>query len=129
MANLLVPAVGVPDMFAWPEGAYAVVEAHGDLDVYTAGSLRSALTELDAAGRYLLAVDMAEVTFMDSSGLGVLIGGVKRARAGGGALVLASTRDTILRTLRITGVLRVMPVFDTVSAALSHLGSLELGVR
>lgn len=129
MANLLVPAVGAPETFAWPEGAYAVVEAHGELDVYTAGSLRSVLTELGAAGRYLLAVDMAEVTFMDSSGLGVLIGGVKRARADGGALVLASTTDSILRTLRITGVLRVMPVFDTVPSALAHLGSLELGVR
>ncbi|HEY3872988.1 MAG TPA: STAS domain-containing protein [Actinocrinis sp.] len=129
MANLLVPAAGVPDMFAWPEGAYAVVEARGELDVYTAGSLRSALTELDAAGRNLLAVDMAEVTFMDSSGLGVLIGGVKRARACGGALVLAATPDSIRRTLRITGVLRVMPVFDTVPTALCHLGSLELGVN
>jgi anti-sigma B factor antagonist len=100
---------------------HAIVEAHGEIDAYSANRLRAALTDLAVAGRHRIALDMAEVTFMDSSGLGVLIGGVKRAKAGRGVLVLVAPRESILRTLRITGIVKILPVFATMPEAFAYL--------
>lgn len=98
-----------------------VVEVPGDLDLHSASRLRTVLTDQYRAGQCLVIIDMSELDFMDSSGLGVLIGGLKRAQAAGGALVLAEVPDKVLRMLRITGVLRVMPVFERLADAFAHL--------
>lgn len=100
---------------------FAVVEASGDLDLYNVPRLREALTDLHRAGWNLIVVDMSRVTFMDSSGLGVLIGGIKRAKAGDGELVLAGTQERELRILRVTGVVKVLPCFATLPEAFAHL--------
>lgn len=100
-----------------PDDAHAVVEVSGDLDLYAVPRVHQALMDLHRAGRCLIAVDMAQLEFMDSSGLGVLIGGVKRAARAGGALVLVSAPDRVLRVLKITGVARVLPVFATLGEA------------
>lgn len=97
-----------------------VVEVSGDLDVYSAPRLHVVLTDQYRTGQRLVIVDMSGLDFMDSSGLGVLIGGMKRARAAGGALVLAAAPEKVLRVLRITGVARVLPVFETLPEAFAH---------
>ncbi|HEY3867614.1 MAG TPA: STAS domain-containing protein [Actinocrinis sp.] len=121
----LQPAAAPLNVSTWFDEARAVVEAAGELDVYTSPRLRVALMDLHMAGRCLLVVDMAAVAFMDSSALGVLVGGVKRARDAGGALVLVAPSERILRVLRITGLLRVMPVFETLPEAFAHLDSAD----
>src|SRR4051812_3343235 len=68
------------------EGELVILEPVGELDVYTAGDLRATLTDLVGQGHVQLVVDLDAVTFMDSSGLDVLVGALKSARARGGSL-------------------------------------------
>src|ERR687885_1553589 len=63
------------------EGTRTVISVGGEIDVYTAPGLRERLNELVAAGHYDLVVDMEKVEFLDSTGLGVLVGGLKRVRS------------------------------------------------
>lgn len=106
-------------------GQYVVVEVSGDLDLYSAPWLFAALTDLRRSSCNLVIVDMAAVDFMDSSGLGVLIGGVKWTRAKGGALVLCGAPERVLRILRVTGVVKVLPVFETLPEAVVYLEKAE----
>ena len=68
------------------EGTRTVIAVGGEIDVYTAPSLRERLNELVASGHYDLIVDMEKVEFLDSTGLGVLVGGLKRVRSHDGTL-------------------------------------------
>ena len=63
-----------------------IVAVGGEIDVYTAPKLRDKITELVAAGIYDLVIDMEAVEFLDSTGLGVLVGGLKKVRAHDGSL-------------------------------------------
>jgi anti-sigma B factor antagonist len=99
------------------EGDRTVVEVGGEIDVYTAPKLREQLVDLVNAGRYHLVVDMEKVEFLDSTGLGVLVGGLKRVRAHDGSLRLVCTQERILKIFRITGLTKVFPIHDSVSEA------------
>jgi anti-sigma B factor antagonist len=101
------------------EGDRTVVAVGGEIDVYTAPKLREQLVDLVNAGRYHLVVDMEGVEFLDSTGLGVLVGGLKRVRAHDGSLRLVCTQERILKVFRITGLTKVFPIHDTVSEALT----------
>jgi anti-sigma B factor antagonist len=105
----------------WFDDGHAVVVVAGELDVYTYPRLRDELVRLHEAGHHRLVLDLQELEFTDSSGLGVLVGAVKRARASGGGLVLVGVRESILRVLRITGLVRVMPPFSEMAEAFVHL--------
>ena len=118
---ILRQVAGVLDVSVWRDGARTVVEVGGEVDAYSSPRLRDALAGVSAESRHLVAVDMSGVTFMDSSGLGVLVGAVKRAKAGQGALCLFGCAEHILRVLRITGLVRVMPPFANRDEALAHL--------
>jgi anti-sigma B factor antagonist len=96
-----------------------VIEASGEIDVYTAPRLRETLVSLADAGNYHLIVDMEGVEFLDSTGLGVLVGGLKRVRAHGGGIDLVCTQGRILRIFRITGLNKVFSIFDSVDDALA----------
>ncbi|GAA0602835.1 MULTISPECIES: STAS domain-containing protein [Sporichthya] len=104
------------------EGDRTVVAVGGEIDVYTAPKLREQLVDLVNAGRYHLIVDMEGVEFLDSTGLGVLVGGLKRVRAHDGSLRLVCTQERILKIFRITGLTKVFPIHDTVSEALTATG-------
>ena len=101
------------------EGARTVVTVHGEVDVYTAPSLRERLNELVASGHYDLVVDMEGVDFLDSTGLGVLVGGLKRARSHDGTLRLVCDQEKILKVFRITGLTKVFPIHATLADALA----------
>ena len=101
------------------EGDITVVEVGGEIDVYTAPKLREQLIELVSNGRYQLVVDMESVDFLDSTGLGVLVGGLKRVRAHDGSLRLVCTQERILKIFRITGLTKVFPIHASVDEALS----------
>jgi anti-sigma B factor antagonist len=96
-----------------------VIEVGGEIDVYTAPRLREALVSLVDAGNYRVIVDMERVEFLDSTGLGVLVGGLKRVRAHDGGIDLVCTQGRILRIFRITGLSKVFTIFDTVEEAVA----------
>lgn len=99
----------------------AVLSVAGDVDVYSVPALREQLEALAGAGHHRLALDLSALAFMDSSGLGVLIGAVKRAAAGGGGLALFAVPEHILRVLRVTGLTKVMPSFEQRAEALAWI--------
>ncbi len=109
------------DVETWIDGGRAVVEIAGELDCYSVSTLREALLHVSGERRYRLAIIMSSVTFMDSSGLGVLVGAAKRARNGGGALALVGCGEHILRVLRITGLTRVMEAVASLDEAFAWL--------
>ena len=94
-----------------------VVRLGGELDLYNADGVRAALA--DAIGRrpQRLVVDLAEVEFLDSTALGVLI--EARSKLGKGGLALACAGAETRRALQVSGLDRHLPVHDTVAAALA----------
>ena len=94
-----------------------VVDLNGEIDVYTAPKLKERLVSLADSGSYQLIVDMEGVEFLDSTGLGVLVGGLKRVRAHDGWIDLVCTQSRILRIFRITGLNKVFSIYDTVAEA------------
>jgi anti-sigma B factor antagonist len=101
------------------EGDRTVVSVGGEIDVYTAPKLREQLIDLVSGGSYHLIIDMENVDFLDSTGLGVLVGGLKRVRSHDGSLHLVCTQDRILKIFRITGLTKVFPIHATVDEALA----------
>lgn len=95
-----------------------VVDVEGEIDVYTAPRLRELLIELVNKGHFRLIVNMEKVEFLDSTGLGVLVGGLKRVRAHDGSLDLVCTQERILKIFRITGLTKVFGIHDTVDEAI-----------
>ncbi|HYU83616.1 MAG TPA: STAS domain-containing protein [Kribbellaceae bacterium] len=100
------------------EGERTVVEVGGEIDVYTAPKLREKLIELVNAGEYHLVVDLEKVDFLDSTGLGVLVGGLKRVRTHNGSLSLVCTSERLLKVFRITGLTKVFDIHPDVRSAL-----------
>lgn len=92
----------------------------GELDAYTVASFREALGELATHPRVV--IDLSEVPFMDSAGLGALIGGIRRAREHGGEVAVACSRPTLTRLLHTTGFDRIVPVTETLDDAVAALG-------
>ena len=101
------------------DGDRTVVVVGGEIDVYTAPKLREQLVDLVNAGRYHLVIDMETVEFLDSTGLGVLVGGLKRVRAHDGSLRLVCTQERILKIFRITGLTKVFPIHASVDEAVA----------
>lgn len=108
------------DLNVREEGSYSVLEVAGEIDVYTAPKLREKLIELVNEGKFHLVVDLEKVDFLDSTGLGVLVGGLKRVRAHDGSLDLVCTQERILKIFRITGLTKVFGIHDTVDEAIAH---------
>jgi anti-sigma B factor antagonist len=100
------------------EGA-TIIAVGGEIDVYTAPKLRDKITELVADGVYDIIVDMEAVEFLDSTGLGVLVGGLKKVRAHDGSLQLICTQDRLLKIFRITGLAKVFVIHDSADGALA----------
>lgn len=93
------------------------VVLHGEVDVYTAPSLKEKLVELIEDGCTNVVVDLEGVSFIDSSGLGVLVSALRRARERDGVVRVVCTRENILKIFRITGLDKVFPVFPDISEA------------
>ncbi len=96
-----------------------IVAVGGEIDVYTAPKLRDKITELVGAGVYEIIIDMQAVEFLDSTGLGVLVGGLKKVRAHEGSLQLVCNQDRLLKIFRITGLAKVFVIHPSTEAALA----------
>ena len=94
-----------------------VVAVQGEIDVYTAPKLRDKITELVGEGAYHLIIDMEGVEFLDSTGLGVLVGGLKKVRARDGSLELVCNQERLLKIFRITGLAKVFTIHPSLDAS------------
>jgi anti-sigma B factor antagonist len=98
-----------------------VVSAAGEIDVATAPPLRDRLQALSNGGRSTIVVDLLNVTFLDSTALGVLVGALKRCRESGGDLPLVIADPRILKIFEITGLTGVFPIHSRVEDAVRSL--------
>ena len=97
--------------------AYSVVEVGGEVDVYTAPRLRDRLNELVSSGQEHIVVDLARVDFLDSTGLGVLVGVYRRLLRAGGSLDLVCPQERLLKIFRIAGLDSVFKIYSSVPEA------------
>lgn len=100
------------------DGDAIVYTLKGSLDFETAPSLRAALIEAADEGKHDIVVDLMHLEFLDSSGLGALIGAHKRALENGGRVRLIVTPGPIERLFEITGLMNVLAVYPSTEAAL-----------
>lgn len=105
------------DVRSTTENGACVVSVEGEIDVYTAPRLKEVLVDVIEGGCPNVVVDLDRVSFIDSSGLGVLVGALRRAKEASGSLRLVCTRDGVLKIFRITGLDKVFPIFSSVSDA------------
>lgn len=96
-----------------------ILHVVGEVDVSTAPRLRDELSRAIADGCHDLIVDLSDVPFLDSTGLGVLVGRLKATRLLGGDMVLAALQDRTLRNFHITGLDKVFQVFASVDEAVA----------
>lgn len=99
-------------------GEALIYRLRGSLDVATSPSVRAALVEAASNGSNKIVVDLTKVEFLDSTGLGALIGAHRRALEQGGSVSLVTSEGPISRLLNITGLLRVFPVYHTLEDAM-----------
>src|SRR6266566_7096767 len=95
-------------------GDASLLSLRGEIDVYTAPRLRQAIIDLVDGGATNIVVDMEKVDFLDSTGLGVLVGGLKRVRMKEGSLAIVTSQDKILKIFDITGLNKVFPIHASV---------------
>jgi anti-sigma B factor antagonist len=95
------------------EADMCVVSVTGEVDVYTSPTLKLHLAKAVEDGCGRLAVSLDGVGFIDSSGLGVLVGALRRAKERGGDLVIVCSREPIIKIFRITGLDKVFPIVGT----------------
>jgi anti-sigma B factor antagonist len=96
----------------------AVIRPSGRLTMIVTPQLRTLITDTVRSGRNRIVVDLSACEFVDSSGLGALIAGLKTARQAGGDLRIAGVGPQIATVLRLTNLDRVLRAHDTVSGAL-----------
>jgi anti-sigma B factor antagonist len=106
-----------------PHGSWAVLSVRGEVDVATAPQLRERMVDLVSQGSAKIILDLGDVGFLDSTGLGVIVGCLKRARANDGDIVLVCDQRPILKVLEITGLTTVFGVHATVDEALAATGA------
>ncbi|GAA3605188.1 anti-sigma factor antagonist BldG [Marihabitans asiaticum] len=100
----------------------AVVACSGEIDATNAGRLRDAVQEQIQAGHLHVALDLTEVTFLDSTGLGVIVGRLKTLRREGGALTIAVTAPRVRRVFEITGLDKVFTLHESIDEAAREAG-------
>ncbi len=98
---------------------YTLCRPSGEIDAYTVGSFREALTNLAESERLL--IDLSDVPFMDSAGLGALIGGIRKVREAEGAVAVSCDRPALIRLLHTTGFDRIVPVTESLEDGVDAL--------
>jgi len=98
---------------------WTVVAVSGEIDVAAAPTLRDQLGELVDQGTDHIVVDLEGVDFIDSTGLGVLVGGVRRARGADGDLRLVCTNSRLLKVFGVTGLDEVFVIAESIPDAIA----------
>jgi anti-sigma B factor antagonist len=102
-----------------PSESVAVVDVEGEVDIYSAPQFKEVLLQGIEEGASRIIVDLAKVTFIDSTALGVLVSGAKRVRPQNGTLDIVCADDNITRIFEITGLDRIFGIYPTREDALS----------
>jgi anti-sigma B factor antagonist len=100
-----------------------VIELGGEVDLYTAPEFKERMVKVIDGGKKRVVVDLSKATFIDSTTLGVLVGGVKRLRPNGGALTIVCTDQNICKIFEITGLDRVFTIHATREEALEEVAA------
>jgi anti-sigma B factor antagonist len=98
-------------------GPVHVVHVAGEIDVTSAAVLRDALEALIADGHRCLTLDLTDVTFMDSTGLGIVVGRLKRLTRHGGTLTVAAAHERVVRVFTITGLDQLLQIHPDLESA------------
>ncbi len=101
------------------QGGWAVVRVNGDVDMTTAPRLREQVIRVVVDGQAHVILDLDRVDFIDSTGLGVVVGLLKRTRSQGGDLRLVSTRSSLRKVLELTALDQALPMMESVAAAIA----------
>ena len=107
------------------DGNRHVVAVRGEIDLFTAPDVKSALGEALESGHTRIVVDLTSTTFLDSTALGVLIGAVKRLRSRDGVLTIVNTDPNIAKTFEITGLDQIFTIRPTRDEAVEALDADE----
>ncbi|HEV8682206.1 MAG TPA: STAS domain-containing protein [Actinomycetota bacterium] len=99
------------------EGGWTVVDVKGEVDLFTAPKLREHIVGLVEDDERRIIVNLEDVEFMDSTGLGVLVGALKRLKEKDGHLALVCPQGSVLRVLTVTGLNKVFAIYASVEEA------------
>jgi anti-sigma B factor antagonist len=110
------PQFGV-ELIEASEGT-AVVYLRGEVDIYSAPQFKETILESINAGATHIVVDLTDVSFIDSTALGVLVSGAKRVRPQNGSLDIVCRDENISRIFEITGLDRIFGIYSTREKAL-----------
>lgn len=104
------------------EGDVLIVSVYGEFDLSNADFCRRDIEQKisEYKTKHLL-FDLGEVTFIDSSGLGVILGRYRRVSESGGKVMISCASPKILRLLELSGLTRLIPIHPDVSSALQQL--------
>ena len=98
-----------------------LAEVHGEIDVYTSPQVKEALVGLIEKGHYNLIISLEGVRYIDSTGLGVLIGALKKVREHNGGISLICTNPQIKKIFNITGLVKIFGIFKNEEEAMKSL--------
>jgi anti-sigma B factor antagonist len=110
------------DITVAEQGDWTVVSVSGEVDVATAPRLREEIVRAVSQGATRILVDLEAVDFLDSMGLGVLVGALKRVKSHGGEMAIVCTNERLLRIFEITGLQQVFDVRNTVDDVVGSSG-------
>jgi len=99
------------------------VEVQGEIDVYTSPRVKETINELIEKGHYQLVINLEGVRYIDSPGLGVLIGALKKVREHSGRILLVCTNPQIKKIFNITGLVKIFEIFKDEDEALQILAN------
>lgn len=93
-------------------GSVLIASLSGELDDHEADTVRTILDrEMEKSGATRLVLDLADLTFMDSSGLGVILGRYRKLKAQGGEMAIASVSPTVAKLFEISGIRKIMTIY------------------
>lgn len=99
-------------------GDVAVIDLTGEIDIYNAGQLRSALQELISQKQYRVVLNMKRVSYMDSTGIGVLLTSLNPLKQNQGDLKLANAAESIQKVFKLTNLIKFFHLLDSEEAAI-----------
>ena len=99
-----------------------VIRVDGELDLSNVSEIRAVVAEQCELRPAVLVFDLRELTYMDSSGLGVLVGAKRRLAANEGEVLIITEQNAVLKALSLSGLDRIIRVFPTEQALLASLG-------
>lgn len=99
----------------------ALLSIHGEIDVYTSPKVKESIISLIDRGKYNIVVNLEEVRYIDSTGLGVLIGALKKLREHSGNITLVCSNPQIKKIFQITGLVKIFGIFKSEEEAFEEL--------